>query len=74
MVWAAAGFKDTLSKWKLKLEVGHGNKTAIQLGKRVMSTRRYGLRDAHLLNAAGGSMPCQAGSCPWINVEPDHET
>jgi quercetin dioxygenase-like cupin family protein len=30
--WAAAGFEDTLLRWNLKLEVGHGNETAIQSG------------------------------------------
>jgi len=30
--WAAAGFIDTLLRWKMKLEVGHGNKKAIQPG------------------------------------------
>jgi hypothetical protein len=31
-IWAAAGFEDTLLRWNLKLEVGHGNETAIQSG------------------------------------------
>lgn len=30
--WAAAGFKDTLLRWKVKPESGYGNKTAIQPG------------------------------------------
>ena len=30
--WAAAGFIDTLLRWKMKLEVGHGNEKAIQPG------------------------------------------
>lgn len=30
--WAAAGFKDTLLRWKLKPEVGYGNETAVQPG------------------------------------------
>ena len=29
-VWAAAGFKDTLLRWKMKPEVVHGNEKAIQ--------------------------------------------
>ncbi len=28
--WAAAGFKDTLLRWKMKPEVVHGNEKAIQ--------------------------------------------
>lgn len=28
--WAAAGFKDTLLRWKMKPEVDHGNEKAIQ--------------------------------------------
>jgi hypothetical protein len=31
-VWAAAGFIDTLLRWKMKLEVVHGNEKAIQPG------------------------------------------
>jgi polysaccharide biosynthesis transport protein len=30
--WAAAGFIDTLLRWKMKLEVVHGNEKAIQPG------------------------------------------
>ena len=30
--WAAAGFKDTLLRWNLEPEVGHGNETAVQPG------------------------------------------
>jgi hypothetical protein len=30
--WAAAGFKDTLLRWKMKPEVVYGNKKAIQPG------------------------------------------
>ena len=29
-IWAAAGFKDTLLRWKMKPEVDHGNEKAIQ--------------------------------------------
>ena len=29
-LWAAAGFKDTLLRWKMKPEVDHGNEKAIQ--------------------------------------------
>ena len=29
-VWAAAGFKDTLLRWKMKPEVVHGEKNDIQ--------------------------------------------
>lgn len=29
-VWAAAGFKDTLLRWKMKPEVVHGNEKAVQ--------------------------------------------
>jgi S-formylglutathione hydrolase len=32
LVWAAAGFIDTLLRWKMKLEVVHGNEKAIQPG------------------------------------------
>ncbi|WP_219924733.1 hypothetical protein, partial [Halomonas sp. ND22Bw] len=28
--WAAAGFKDTLLRWKMKPEVVHGNEKAVQ--------------------------------------------
>ena len=31
-LWAAAGFIDTLLRWKMKLEVVHGNEKAIQPG------------------------------------------
>jgi hypothetical protein len=31
-VWAAAGFMDILLRWKMKLEVVHGNEKAIQPG------------------------------------------
>ena len=30
--WAAAGFKDTLLRWKMKPEVRYGNETAVQPG------------------------------------------
>jgi hypothetical protein len=30
--WAAAGFKDTLLRWKMELEVVYGNETAVQPG------------------------------------------
>jgi hypothetical protein len=30
--WAAAGFIDTLLRWKMKLEVVHGNEKEIQPG------------------------------------------
>lgn len=30
--WAAAGFMDTLLRWKVKPESGYGNKAAIQPG------------------------------------------
>ena len=33
--WAAAGFIDTLLRWKMKLEVGHGNEKAIQPGVQI---------------------------------------
>lgn len=31
-MWAAAGFKDTLLRWSMKLEVFYGNEKAIQPG------------------------------------------
>jgi hypothetical protein len=31
-VWAAAGFMDTLLRWKMKPEVVYGNEKAIQPG------------------------------------------
>lgn len=31
-LWAAAGFKDTLLRWKMKSEVAYGNETAVQPG------------------------------------------
>jgi hypothetical protein len=30
VLWAAAGFDDTLLRWKMKPEVDHGNEKAIQ--------------------------------------------
>ena len=30
--WAAAGFKDTLLRWKMEPEVQYGNETAVQPG------------------------------------------
>jgi hypothetical protein len=30
VIWGAAGFIDTLLRWKMKLEVVHGNEKAIQ--------------------------------------------
>ena len=33
--WAAAGFIDTLLRWKMKLEVGHGNEKEIQPGVQI---------------------------------------
>ena len=33
--WAAAGFIDTLLRWKMKLEVGYGNEKAIQPGVQI---------------------------------------
>jgi hypothetical protein len=32
LVWAAAGFMDTLLRWKMKPEVVYGNEKAIQPG------------------------------------------
>lgn len=34
-IWAAAGSVDTLLRWKMKLEVGHGNKKEIQPGVQI---------------------------------------
>ena len=31
-LWAAAGFDDTLLRWKMKPEVVYGNETAVQPG------------------------------------------